>query len=184
MLRAINSKTNKIVLLSLFISIAVVLHIIEASFPYFIFPWAKLGLPNIAILFALIYFGLKEGLYVSFIKTIMGGFITGTIGNPIFIMSISGSIISTIIMWICLPLQNRKFTLVTISIIGALAHITTQFLIVWLFFFSNLNLTNSGMLLAAPYFIIFALPVGFLTGMAANFTISYLNKIIPYSQRN
>ncbi|MBI4651034.1 Gx transporter family protein [Candidatus Desantisbacteria bacterium] len=167
---------KKIVLIALFVSIAVILQTIESTFPYFFVPWAKLGLPNIVILFTLIYFGFTEGLLVAFIKSIIGGFLTGTMFNPSFIMSISGGLTSTIAMWLALPLLNKKFTLVTVSVIGALVHIITQFTIVYVIFFDMLSLGKSGLIFTSPWFMFFAIPAGFVTGMAANFVVEYIDR--------
>ncbi len=172
-----NLNIRKTILMALFISMAIILQIIENALPYPLVPWAKLGLPNIIILFTLIYFDIWTGLIVNFTRSLLAGLISGMLFNPVFIIGISGGITSTFAMWIGLPLLSKKFTLVTISIIGALIHIITQFTVVYLFFFKELHLTQTAITFTAPWFLFFALPSGLITGMVANFVIGCLKNI-------
>ena len=66
--------TRKLTFLSLLISIALVIYIVEAQFPLIIpgVPGIKLGLANSVSLFALITLGGKEALLIMFLRTILG----------------------------------------------------------------------------------------------------------------
>ncbi len=83
-------------------------------------PGARLGLSNMVVLVTLVVFGFKEGLVVSALKSIILMLITGSVSS--FIYSISGAILSCIAMYLAYKYFHNIFSLIGISIIGALFH--------------------------------------------------------------
>ena len=72
------NKTKKLVLLSLFISQALVLSIIESWIPFpMVVPGVKLGLANIITLIVIIFFNFKEALIVVIIRTMLSSIFGG-----------------------------------------------------------------------------------------------------------
>ena len=160
----INNK-QKIVNISLFVALASVLQIMESVFPHPI-PGLKLGLANIITLVTLILYGFKESIQVAIYRTLLSSFIMGSFLTPGFILSITGSITSTIVMWIIynLSLKNYKpkFSIIGISIFGAITHNFTQLAIVY-FFLAKHN----SILWFLPWLGIGGIIMGYITGLIA-----------------
>ena len=112
-------KLNKIVFLSIIVSVGLGLSVLESAIPLPIMvPGARLGLSNMVVLVTLVVFGFKEGLVVSALKSIILMLITGSVSS--FIYSISGAILSCIAMYLAYKYFHNIFSLIGISIIGAL----------------------------------------------------------------
>ena len=119
------NKTHRYIFLSLLTAAALILSIIEGMIPLpFIAPGAKLGLSNIVILSVVVIFGFKDALLVVIIRSILLMLVAT---NPItFIYSISSGIASTIVMSFSCKYLKHFFSLIGISVLGAMAHNTTQ----------------------------------------------------------
>ena len=64
-------KTNKLALLSMILSMALILAYIDSVIPYnFVIPGIKMGLCNIAIVFGLYKLGIKEAILISLTRVI------------------------------------------------------------------------------------------------------------------
>ena len=111
--------TKKITTLALTVSIAFVLSFIESRIPAFVaIPGVKVGLANIAVIFALYTLGWKEAILVSVIRVIL---VSSLFGSPVsFIYSISGAILSLTVMIILKGLT--RLSEVTVSVCGAVMH--------------------------------------------------------------
>ena len=73
------NKTLKLTTLALTITIAMLLSYIESRVPAFVsIPGIKVGLANIAVIFTLYKFGVKEAITVSIIRVVLLYTIFGT----------------------------------------------------------------------------------------------------------
>ncbi len=119
------NKTQRYIFLSLLTAAALILSIIEGMIPLpYIAPGAKLGLSNIVILTVVVVFGFKDALLVVIIRSTLLMLIAT---NPItFIYSIASGIVSTIAMSIGCRYLSNIFSLIGISVLGAMAHNATQ----------------------------------------------------------
>ena len=91
------TKTRKMIFLSLLVSQALVLHIIESMIPVpFITPGAKLGLANIVTVISLYLFGEIETLIVIIVRLILSAMFGGSISSLLY--SIAGALFSFAIM--------------------------------------------------------------------------------------
>ncbi len=148
---------NKIAYLSVFTAVSISLFVVESLFPTPI-PGVRLGLANIFILLALIFLGLKEAIFIGLLKSIVGSLILARLFTPSFIFSISGTLVSTFIMWIIIK-SHLPFSLLGISIVGAETHVITQlFLAVFIF------LPGVSFFYIAPIYILSSLITGSLVG--------------------
>ncbi len=109
-------------------AIAVTLYTFESYIPK-PYPFFRLGLANIVVLFLLYCNSYKEALIVVISKTLIGGFFTGTLLSPTALMSISGSLIAFLVMVLFLK-TKLKFSPIGISILGAVFHNLTQIIVV------------------------------------------------------
>ena len=119
-------QSKKIAFLGLCAGVALVLAYVEALLPplYAAFPGIKLGLPNIAIIFILYRFGLREAAVVSFIRIVAVALL---FGNPMtFAYSVAGAFLSLLVMTILRKLD--LFSIVGVSVAGAVFHNVGQIL--------------------------------------------------------
>ena len=122
-------RINKITIIALCTSLALLLSYVEMSIPVLIqgIPGIKMGLPNIAIIFALYTLGTKKTIFISFTRvTIMSMlFVNGNI--TYFLYSIVGAALSLTVMIILKKLDIMSS--VGVSVAGALAHNVGQILV-------------------------------------------------------
>ncbi len=119
-------QSKKIAFLGLCAGVALVLAYVEALLPplYAAVPGIKLGLPNIAIIFILYRFGLREAAAVSFIRIVA---VSLLFGNPMtFAYSVVGAFLSLLVMTVLRKLD--LFSIVGVSVAGAVFHNVGQIL--------------------------------------------------------
>lgn len=152
---------NKIVLLSLFIAIASIIFTIENMIPTPI-PWFRLGLSNIITLLALKWWGIKESIIIVILRVFLGGLLSGKLFNPLFIISLSGGIVSAVVMGIVMYYGEKIFSLIGISIIGASIKNLTQLFTAYLLFIRNMSIFS-----LIPMFMLISLITGTVIGIIA-----------------
>ena len=90
-------KAKKVILISLFVSVALIVSLLEYYIPIPI-PNVRLGLSNIIIINSILLFGFKETFFISFLKAIL---LVIILGNPIsFIYNFSAGFTSIVTMYI------------------------------------------------------------------------------------
>ena len=111
------------------VAIGCILQISESLIPHPV-PGVRLGLANMITLLALVRLGFKSAMEISVLRTVVSSLVMGTFLTPTFILSFSGAITSTIVMWgfwqISYRLPKYGFGLVGISVLGAIIHNITQ----------------------------------------------------------
>lgn len=160
---------KKLIFLSLLTAIGLILSIIESMMPVpFIAPGAKLGLSNMVILITLVLFGFKEALIVGVLKSIVLTLITGSISS--FLYSVSGSILSCISMNLVYNYLSNVFSLIGVSILGAVAHNFGQVLV------ASLMMKNFRIFSYFPILLLTSLFTGYFVGLTSIFITENLNK--------
>lgn len=164
----IMSKTKKITLEAVLVSQALVLHYIEGFFPV-LAPGAKLGLANIVTMVALSIFGFKEAMVIVIIRSFLGPLLGGSVTGILY--SLSGGILSCLVMAILYYRFNDYFTLMGISTAGAVFHNIGQLLVAsWIFGTIGILLTYLPILMSA------AVITGYFIGLVSNYIIGYLDR--------
>ena len=106
-----------------------------------------------------VYRGEKTAVTASISSLILGTFLT-----PSFILSFSGSMISTLMMALFYKLSTSnfriRFSLIGISVIGSLSHNFTQIILVYLLF-----IRSKGVLLLWPWLALSGVIMGVITGL-------------------
>ncbi|HLS53280.1 MAG TPA: Gx transporter family protein, partial [Tissierellaceae bacterium] len=133
-------------------------------------PGAKLGLSNIVVLVTLVIFGFKEGIVVSILKSSVLMLVTGSVSS--FIYSISGAIFSCIIMFIAYRFLSKIFSLIGVSILGALSHNTAQITV------ASLMMNNLRIFTYLPFLMLTSLFTGYFVGLASRYITRNLKKNI------
>jgi heptaprenyl diphosphate synthase len=101
------------------LAMAIVVSVLESFIPMFI-PGFKLGLANVITLIMLYEFRSSEAFLVQILRIVIVGLLRGTFLSPIFIMSISGGLLSFLFMWIFT--KFKLFTPIGVSVLGAVTH--------------------------------------------------------------
>ena len=117
------SKTKRLCIISMLLAMAIVLNILESFIPFGI-PGVKLGLANIIILIMLYEFKPYEALAVNVLRILLVGLLRGNFLSPTFIMSLSGGMLSFLIMY--LFSRIKVFSPIGVSVLGAVSHATGQ----------------------------------------------------------
>lgn len=161
-------KTKKMVVLSLMISIALIIYVIEAQVPV-LFPGIKLGLANLVSLSALIIFGWKEALIIMFIRTLLGSMFGGSMSA--FMFSIAGGLLSNFVMIMLYKYFKNTLSIWSISIMGAIFHNIGQLLV------ASFVIQDLRIYIYLPVLLVSAVVTGYFIGLCTNFLIKHLNKI-------
>ncbi len=123
-------QAHKIAFLGLCTAVALVFAWVESLLPPLMaaVPGIKLGLPNIAIIFILYRFGLKEAAAVSFVRIVAMSLL---FGNPMtFAYSVAGGFLSLAVMAV---LRKLDFlSMVGVSVAGGVFHNVGQILMAML----------------------------------------------------
>jgi heptaprenyl diphosphate synthase len=157
------NRTKSLVLTGLMFAIAIVLSVVENSFPPIMLgaPGIKLGLSNIAVMYALFFLNKRQAFTIAILKAM---FVFLTRGIIAALLSLSGGLVSLIIMSILLLIFKEKISYLMISIFGAVFHNVGQ-LVALSFLFTSV-------------YIWAYLPVLLFTGVLAGIATSALLKFI------
>ncbi len=166
-----NGLSKKFVQLTLIISIGSILFTVESFIPT-PFPWIKLGLANITTILTLKWYGLKEAFIVVFMRIVIGCLLTGRFLNPVFIISLSGNISAVIMMYFAIIYGEKIFSLIGISILGAVFKNATQLFTVYLIYLRQMHL-----FLLTPIFLSSSLTAGIFVGFTSHLIF---NKLKPF----
>lgn len=120
------SKTKRLCIISMLLAMAIVLNILESFIPVFI-PGVKLGLANIIILIMLYEFKPYEALAVDVLRILLVGLLRGNFLSPTFIMSLSGGMLSFLVMY--LFSRIKVFSPIGVSVLGAISHAIGQVIV-------------------------------------------------------
>jgi len=147
---------------------ALVLHYIEHFFPP-LAPGAKLGLANIVTLVCLHLFGFPEAMSVVIIRSILGPLLGG---SPTAIMySMAGGVLSCIIMAVLYFKFSNYFSLLGISLAGAVFHNIGQLLT------ASLLYGTIGILFTyLPILMLSSIITGNFIGLVVKYIIRFLSR--------
>ena len=157
-------KVQKLALLGVLTAGAIVIAILESFIPSVGIPGVKLGLANIVILIILYELGIVEAIVVNLLRVLVVGLIRGTFLSMGFLMSLTGAVLSLGIM-ILFYLLIKKFSIIGVSVIGSLFHVTGQLLIAMFF------LGTAYIFIYLPVIAVSAIITGVFVGIVAQLII-------------
>lgn len=158
-------KAKKVILISLFVSVALIVSLLEYYIPIPI-PNVRLGLSNIIIINSILLFGFKETFFISFLKAIL---LVIILGNPIsFIYNFSAGFTSIVTMYILNKFCSKYLSLIGISVLGSVSHVMVQILV------SMVLLNTRTLINFIPFLGIIGVFIGILVGIISN----YMYKIL------
>lgn len=122
-------KTRRAVILAFLTAAGILLQLLESFVPVvMLVPGYKIGLANIAGLFALYAYGPKDMTIVTACRIFLAGLLTGTLFSVGFMLSVSGGILALAAM--ALAKRSGLFSIYGVSVAGAAAHSVGQVLAV------------------------------------------------------
>ncbi len=166
-----NSRTVQLTRLALLLALAVVIHTAESLLPV-TFLWFRFGFANIITLVVLYLFGFRSALFVTLGRVFLGSMISGTLGSPAFVLSLSGNITAVAAMGFALYVFGRWFSEVGISLIGAVLHNFGQLVAAYF-----VVVRNESVFLLLPFMMIAAIITGLINGLSARFVIQIFKNI-------
>ena len=160
------NKTKKLTYLALTISFALILSFIESKIPTFVaIPGIKVGLANIAVIFTLYKFGIKEAIEVSVLRVCLVSMLFGTPVSLIY--SISGAVLSLTVMILLKKLTPLNE--VTISVSGGVCHNIGQIIA------ASIVLGTNVVGYYLPFLLLSGTIAGIVVGVASALLIKKIN---------
>lgn len=166
--------TRKLTSIAMFTSAALVLHVIEGMLPLpFLVPGVKLGLANIVTLMAIMFFDFKDIIMIVVVRCFLGSIFGGSISS--FLFSITGGLLSALIMWLLYKVFGRYFSLIGVSTAGAIAHNIGQLLV------ASLIISDFRVYMYLPVLMVSSVITGLFIGIVCNYgrklIINNINKL-------
>lgn len=150
-------KTKKIAFLGVLGALSIAVSFLEGLFNIpFLPPGAKPGLSNIVTVSAYFMAGTSGAIYIALVKALFA-FITR--GAVAFLLSLSGGMLSIAVMILLFKMKKCPFSIIGISIIGAMCHNIAQIIV-------SIIVTQTGALIYyLPVLLVFSLIAGAVTGV-------------------
>lgn len=160
-------KAGAVALTGILAALALALSFLEGLLPPLPMtpPGYKLGLSNVAAMFAADSLGLPCALFLAAIK---GGFAFFTRGGVAGLMSLSGGVCSVLVSWALL--KKTPTTWAVIGVCGAMAHNGAQLVCAW-------AVTGVSVLFYVPFLLLFSVLTGTLTGTVLKLLLPPLNRL-------
>ena len=140
-------------------ALAIGLHLLEAVFPSPL-PGVKPGIANIVTLYVLYQYDFATAAWVSLLRVFASSLLLGHFLSPTFVLSLSGAIFSLSALFLAQRLPKQYFSVISLSVIAAFAHIAGQLIVVrfWL-------IPHAGVSYLIPIFALAALIFGVINGV-------------------
>ena len=154
-----NSKNVRwITMMAMLLSLIFVLSILEGMLPPIpmLPPGVKLGIANVATMYALFFIGKKEAFCLAILKA---GFVFMTRGAVAGGLSLCGGSLSLIIIILLTAIFKDKISYVIISIFGAVFHNVGQIIA------ASIILNNNMIFYYLPFLMISGVILGTITGI-------------------
>ena len=150
-------KTKKLTTLALLTAGAMILSYVESMLPSLGVPGVKMGLANIAVIFALYRLGWKEALGISLVRVFMVSMLFGSMSALLY--SLAGAALSLGVM--ALLKRPDCFSETGVSVAGGVAHNAGQILV------AMALLGSAKLAYYYPILVISGVAGGILTGLTA-----------------
>ena len=165
--------TRRVVHMGMLVALAMILSFIESQIPAFVaIPGMKIGLANIAVVFALYTLGFRDALAVSLTRVVLSALLFSSVVSGLY--SLCGALLSLIAM--ALLRRTDLFGVVGVSVTGAISH--------------NLGQTAAAWLILRSRAIAYYLPFLLISGVAGGVVIGIVSAVLvirikggPYGQR-
>jgi heptaprenyl diphosphate synthase len=163
------SKNRRYAVIIILVTNAILVSLLESIIPVPVpVPGVKLGLANIITLVALVFLPLTDVLLIVIIRCFVVALLTR--GVMMLAFSLSGGILSALIMLLIYKRFSQYFSIKGISVLGAFIHNTAQIIV------ASLLLGQFIVFYYLPILLVSALITGAITGRIGEIAISELRK--------
>jgi len=165
----IMDKKNKDAVIMILICNAILISLLELLIPVPIpVPGVKLGLANIITIIAIVFLDLKDVLLIVSTRCLVTAVLSKGITALPF--SLTGGILSALVMWLCYRKMSRWLSIKGISVAGAITHNVAQLSV------ASLILGESVLLYYLPVLMISAVVTGLITGFISELTVEKIKE--------
>ncbi len=155
-------RTRRVAYLALASAVAMVLSFVESQLPTFVaIPGIKVGLANIAVVFALYRLGVKEAICVSLVRILTVALLFGSAVTLAY--SVAGALLSFAVM--LLLKRGERFSTVGVSVCGGVAHNVGQIAMACILLETNV------VIYYLPFLILSGTVAGIAVGIASGLVI-------------
>ena len=133
-------------------------------------PGVRLGLGNVLVLFAAVALGLPYALGIAVLKA---GFVFLTAGAVAGLLSLSGGVLSVLVMYAAWRLLGTRLSYIGVSVLGAAAHNMGQLLAI------SLTLGGRAFLYLTPVLLLSGVVFGVVTGLTLRAVMPALLRFAP-----
>lgn len=162
-------KNRRYAIVIILVTNAILISLLESIIPIPIpVPGIKLGLANIITLLALVFLPLGDVLLVVTIRCFVVALLTR--GVTMLPFSLSGGILSALVMVFLYRKMSRYLSIKGISVVGALIHNTAQITV------ATILIGEKVILLYLPVLLVSAVVTGFITGAIGEIAISEIEE--------
>lgn len=162
---------KRLVSIALIFAMALVLSLIEGIFPIFAVGTVKIGLSNIATMYALTAVDMSAGISIAILKSLFVLFIRGFVAAC---LSICGGIFSILAMYVVYELFTGKYRYTIMGTVGGLFHNLGQLL-------AAVLVVNTSLILLLPVLSLAGVFFGIATGTMLSVVIPRL-KILKINE--
>jgi heptaprenyl diphosphate synthase len=150
--------TQRITRLAFLSAAGIALYVLESFIPTPL-PFLKIGLANASSLAALMLYSPLDMLLVVVTRVLVGSFLVGSLFSPAFLLGLCGGIVAALAMIAAKGMGSGLFSVIGISLIGSVAHIITQLVVVMYLF-----VENESLLVLLPILLTTAVVGGLIVG--------------------
>ncbi len=159
-------KTKKLTVLALITALAMILSFVESQIPAFVaVPGVKMGLANIAVVFALYKLGWKEACLVSLVRVVLVSMLFGSIASLFY--SVAGAVLSLTGMG--LLKKSKKFTEIVVSVAGGVLHNIGQIAM------ASIILETDALRYYLPFLLVSGTVAGVVIGVVSAILVKRIN---------
>lgn len=155
------SSTNHLASVAVLSALGIVLHVIESFVPLPV-PFLKIGLANIASVIALVVLSPRDMFVVMLTRVVTGSLLVGSLFSPSFIIGLISGVAAAGAMWTAFMGGPRLFSVIGISLVGAVTHVLVQLALVTVLF-----VRDPSLFLLLPVLLSTALVGGLVVGFVS-----------------
>ncbi|MBC2728485.1 Gx transporter family protein [Desulfosporosinus sp.] len=163
------NKNRKYALIIILVTNAILISFLESLIPIPVpIPGVKLGLGNIITMIGIAFLGFKDVLFIVIVRSFVVAILTR--GIMMLVFSLTGGLLSALVMWLLYKKFSKLFSIKGISIAGAIVHSTAQIVV------ASIILGQVVVMFYLPILLISSIITGLITGSIAELTINEVRK--------
>lgn len=154
---SIRLRVKRLTIDSMILAAALIFSYVETLIP----SQFKLGLANIAVMYAFYRIGKIDSLLISFSRVILISILFGSVSS--FMFSLSGAVFAYLTLLISKPIhESNRISFIGVSVMCSAAHNLGQILMAMLMF------SGMAVLSFLPWLLMISVPTGLVTGVVIN----------------